>query len=174
MEINSVINLILNRKSVRNFTNVPVTKPQLELIVKAGMSAPSARNIQPWSFIVVTERPQLDALAERLPSAKMLFEASAAIVVCGTPEKSGEHPEGFWIQDCSAATQNILLAVESMGLGGVWTAAYPRMDRVNAVKAVLSIPDDIFPLNVIPIGYPKGEHRPAEKFKPERIHWEKW
>ncbi|MGD9977447.1 MAG: nitroreductase family protein [Bacteroidales bacterium] len=71
-------------------------------------------------------------------------------------------------------TQNILLAVESMGLGGVWTAAYPRMDRVNAVKAVLSIPDDIFPLNVIPIGYPKGEHRPAEKFKPERIHWEKW
>ncbi len=174
MELNNTVKTILERKSVRSFENKSIGKDQLELILKAGMAAPSARNLQPWAFIVVTDRDVLNTLADRLPYAKMLFEASAAIVVCGVPEKAGDSPEGYWVQDCSAATQNILLAIESMGLGAVWTGVYPRSDRVDVVRDVLSIPKNVFPLNVIPIGYPKDENRPKDKFKPENIRWEKW
>ena len=174
MVINDVVKLIMSRKSVRSFLNLPLTKSQLELIIKAGMAAPSANNKQPWSFIVITERELLNLLADKLPYAKMLHEATAAIVVCGIPEKSGDSPEGYWVQDCSAATQNILLAIESMGLGAVWTGVYPRTDRIDTVRDVLNIPENIFPLNVIPVGYPKGEHKPKDKFKPENVHWQKW
>jgi nitroreductase len=174
MEISDTVRVIFGRKSVRSFMGLSVTKPQLELILKAGMSAPSARNLQPWAFIAITDRRVLDTLAERLPYAKMLFEASAAIVVCGVPDKAGDSPEGYWVQDCSAATQNMLLAIESMGLGAVWTGVYPRVDRVEIVREVLAIPRNVFPLNVIPIGYPKGEHQPKDKFKTENIRWEKW
>lgn len=174
MELNNVIKTIFNRSSIRSFGSNPIAKEQLELIIRAGMAAPSARNLQPWAFIVVTDRGIMNTLADRLPYAKMLNEASAAIVVCGVPEKAGDSPEGYWVQDCSAATQNILLAIESLGLGAVWTGVYPRPDRVDIVREVLGIPQNVFPLNVIPVGYPKGENRPKDKFKPENIRWEKW
>ena len=174
MEMNNTVKTIFERKSVRSFENKVLSKEQLELIVKAGMAAPSARNLQPWAFIIITDRNTLNTLADRLPYAKMLYEATAAIVVCGIPEKSGDSPEGYWVQDCSAATQNILLAIESMGLGVVWTGVYPRSERIDVVRDVLSIPQNVFPLNVIPIGYPKGENRPKDKFKPENIRREKW
>lgn len=174
MELNNTIKTILERKSVRSFENKFISKDKLELILKAGMAAPSARNLQPWAFIVVTDRDIMNTLADRLPYAKMLYEATAAIVVCGIPEKSGDSPEGYWVQDCSAATQNILLAIESMGLGAVWTGVYPRSERIDVVRDVLSIPQNVFPLNVIPIGYPKGENRPKDKFKPENIRWNNW
>lgn len=172
--MNNVIKTIFNRSSIRSFGSNPIAKEQLELIIRAGMAAPSARNLQPWAFIVVTDRGIMNTLADRLPYAKMLNEASAAIVVCGVPEKAGDSPEGYWVQDCSAATQNILLAIESLGLGAVWTGVYPRPDRVDIVREVLGIPQNVFPLNVIPVGYPKGENRPKDKFKPENIRWEKW
>ncbi len=174
MELNNTIKTILERKSVRSFEDKPISKVQLEFILKAGMAAPSARNLQPWAFVVVTDRDVMNTLADRLPYAKMLHEARAAIVVCGVPENAGDSPEGYWVQDCSAATQNILLAIESMGLGAVWTGVYPRPDRVDVVREVLSIPKTVFPLNVIPVGYPKGENRPKDKFRPEYIRWEKW
>lgn len=174
MEMNNTVKTIFERKSVRSFENKVLSKEQLELIVKAGMAAPSARNLQPWAFIIITDRNTLNTLADRLPYAKMLHEASAAIVVCGVPENAGDSPEGYWVQDCSAATQNILLAIESMGLGAVWTGVYPRSERIDVVRDVLSIPQNVFPLNVIPIGYPKGENRPKDKFKPENIRSEKW
>ncbi len=172
---NETLNTIFSRKSVRHFTNENVTKEQLELIVKAGMAAPTAVNMQPWSFIIVTDRELLNKLAEQLPYAKMLYQASKAIVVCTVPEWSvKEHPVEYSVIDCSAATQNILLAVESMGLGAVWTAVYPREDRIKSVRKILSIPEEIIPLNVIPVGYPTGEDKPKDKWKPERLHWEKW
>lgn len=174
MEMNNTVKTIFERKSVRSFENKVLSKEQLELIVKAGMAAPSARNLQPWAFIIITDRNTLNTLADRLPYAKMLHEASAAIVVCGVPENAGDSPEGYWVQDCSAATQNILLAIESMGLGAVWTGVYPRSERIDVVRNVLSIPQNVFPLNVIPVGYPKGENRPKDKFKPENIRREKW
>jgi nitroreductase len=172
---NETLKTIFSRKSVRHSINKDVSKEQLELIVKAGMAAPTAVNMQPWSFVIVKDRETLDKLADALPYAKMLFEAPAAIVVCAIPEWSiEEHPEKYSVIDCSAATQNILLAVESMGLGAVWTAAYPREERMKAVRNILGIPEKIIPLNVIPIGYPTGEDKPKDKWKPDRLHWEKW
>lgn len=171
---NDAITLIMNRKSVRSFTGQVVDNEILEKLARAGMAAPSAKNLQPWAFVIVTNRDTLDKLAERLPYAKMLFEAPAAIVVCGDLAKAGDSPEGYWVQDCSAATQNILLAAEALGLGAVWTGVHPRADRVTTVKDVLKLPDNVIPLNVIPIGYPKGEHQPKDKFKAENIHWQQW
>lgn len=165
---------IFTRKSVRNFTQEGVNDEILLELVRAGMAAPSARNLQPWAFIIVTERKVLDLLAERLPYAKMLFEAPAAIIVCGDLSKAGDSPEGYWVQDCSAATQNILLAAEALGLGAVWTGVYPRNDRIAIVKEVLRLPESVTPLNVIPVGYPKGEHHPKDKFNETNIHWQGW
>lgn len=170
---NDALEVIHNRKSVRHFTNQPVSKQQIETILRAGMAAPTAVNRQPWVFYVVTERKTLDALGEQLPYAKMLFEAQAAIVVCGDMEKAGNlKDKDYWVQDCSAATENILLAVESIGLGAVWTASYPYDDRTKAVIKELNLPQKHVPLNVIPIGYPTGEDVPKDKWKPENIIWQ--
>jgi nitroreductase len=171
---NAVITNIHNRKSVRNFIkSKPVPKEDLLTLVKAGMAAPSAVNLQPWQFIIVTERTNLDKLQENLPYAKMLLTATAAIVVCGDVSLvSGDH--SYWVEDCSAATQNILLVAESMGLGAVWTAVYPNVERENWVCKCLELPTNIRPLCVIPIGYPADNPKPKNKFKEEKIHYEKW
>ena len=170
-----VMENILNRKSVRKYTKEEVKKEQLEMLVRAGMAAPSARNSQPWLFFVIDDRTILDNLAKQLPNAKMLLNAKAAIVVCGNLQKAleGDGRE-FWVQDCSAATQNILLAAESMGLGAVWTGAYPRKETVNIIKVELGLPEHIVPLNVIPIGWQTGEEKPKQKYTEENIRWNKW
>ena len=170
-----VMENILNRKSVRNYTKEEVKKEQLEMLVRAGMAAPSARNSQPWLFFVIDDRTILDNLAKQLPNAKMLLSAKAAIVVCGNLQKAleGDGRE-FWVQDCRAATQNILLAAESMGLGAVWTGAYPRKETVNIIKVELGLPEHIVPLNVIPIGWQTGEEKPKQKYTEENIRWNKW
>jgi nitroreductase len=170
-----VMENILNRKSVRKYTKEEVKKEQLEMLVRAGMAAPSARNSQPWLFFVINDRTILDNLAKQLPNAKMLLNAKAAIVVCGNLQKAleGDGRE-FWVQDCSAATQNILLAAESMGLGAVWTGAYPRKETVNIIKVELGLPEHIVPLNVIPIGWQTGEEKPKQKYTEENIRWNKW
>ena len=170
-----VMENILNRKSVRKYTKEEVKKEQLEMLVRAGMAAPSARNSQPWLFFVIDDRTILDNLAKQLPNAKMLLSAKAAIVVCGNLQKAleGDGRE-FWVQDCSAATQNILLAAESMGLGADWTGAYPKKETVNIIKVELGLPEHIFPLNVIPIGWQTGEEKPKQKYTEENIRWNKW
>jgi nitroreductase len=171
---NDVITTIKNRKSVRNFTGESVNKSDLEKILKSAMCAPTAVNKQPWSFVVITDRKVLDALADSLPYAKMLYKAGAAIIICANPEKAHDGKTEFAVIDCSLAGENILLTVESLGLGAVWTAAYPYNERMNTVRNVLGIPQNIIPLNVIPIGHPTGEDKPKDKFKEENIHWEKW
>ncbi len=163
------IDNIFERKSVRSFEDKTVSRDTLELLVKAGMAAPSAMNRQPWQFFVSTDKVKMDSLNARLPYAKMLKEAAAVIVVLGNPEISK-----LWMYDCSACTQNVLLAAESMGLGAVWTAAFPYDDRVNAIKEVYAIPDPWLPLALIPVGYPKGDHQPKEKWDPAKVHYEVW
>jgi nitroreductase len=170
-----VLSVIHNRKSVRSFIpQKEVNKDTLVMLVKAGMAAPTAVNKQPWAFVVVTKRTTLDSLATGLPYAQMLKEAGAAIVVCGNLSKAVEGLPEFWVQDCSAATENILLAVEAMGLGAVWTGLYPAMDRAKFVQEMLGLPETVVPLNVIPIGHPLGEAMPKDKWKEENLHWEKW
>ncbi len=166
----SVLSVIHNRKSVRDFIpDKTISKEDIETIVKAGMAAPSGRDARPWEIIVVDDRNVLNGMAEQLPYAKMLQYAPLAIVVCGDTTKSF-----YWYVDCSAVTENILLAVESLGLGAVWTAAYPYEDRMNAVIQSINLPGHILPLAVIPIGYPQGEQKPKDKYDESKIHYNKW
>jgi nitroreductase len=175
MDKSALLNIILERKSVRHFTAQPVSKSILETLMRAAMAAPSAKNRQPWDFIAVTDRNTLDSMANRLPYCKMLLQAPAAIIVCGNMQKiANESDKNYWTQDCAAATQNILLAAEAIGLGAVWTAAYPYKERTIVVVEALQLPDDVVPFCVIPVGYPTGEDLPRDKYKPENIHWEKW
>lgn len=173
-KMSDTLTIIHNRKSVRSFTGQSVGKDILEKIVRAGMAAPTAVNMQPWSFVVVTNRKTLDTLAAGLPYAKMLEKAGAAIIVCALPDKAYEKSREFAIIDCTCASENILLAVEALGLGAVWTAAYPDASRMDFVRKTLGIPQDVIPLNVIPVGHPTGKDQPKDKFKLENIQWEKW
>ncbi len=173
--MNSTLDVIHKRKSVRHFTDDEVSKEQLKKIVKAGMAAPTARNLQPWAFVVITERNTLDKLAAVLPYSKMLEQAQAAIVVCGDMKKVAKDNDSvYWVQDCAAASENILLAVESMELGAVWTSIFPYPEKMNPVIEILEMPENIIPLNIIPIGVPTGEDKPKNKWKPKNLHWEKY
>ena len=172
---NPTLATIYARKSVRNFTGAEVSREALTEMVRAGMAAPTARNRQPWQFVVIQDRTAMNSLAEKLPYAKMLASAGAAIIVCGDLEiaKAGG-TESMWMLDCSAATQNILLAAESMGLGAVWTAAWPYDDRMSAVNETINLPEHVIPLCVIPVGVPTGEDKPKNKWQEERLHWDKF
>ncbi len=172
--ISNALTVIHNRKSVRNFTGELVTQDQLEILLKAAMAAPSAVNCQAWEFVVVTDRKTLDALGDALPYAKMIYKAGAAIIVCGNPAKAHKNFVEYAIIDSTLASQNILLAAEAIGLGAIWTAAYPYPDRMKSVRSILNIPSDVIPLNVIPIGHPTGEDVRKEKFDPKKIHLETW
>lgn len=171
-----VMQNILSRKSVRAYTDQPVSRAQIDTLLRAAMAAPTGRDMRPWKFIVVDDKEMLKTLAGRLPYAKMLPEAQAAVLICGdlsvTDDKG--NPSTNWMFDCSAATENLLLAAESMGLGAVWTAVYPYDERLRHVMEVMQLPDYIVPLNVIPIGYPKGNPQPKDKYDTDNIHYNGW
>lgn len=166
---NTTLETIFNRKSVRSFTGKSISKDTLELIVKAGMAAPTGMNRQPWDFVIVESKADMEALAKKMPKARMLQSAGAAIVVVGNPEISKN-----WMLDCAAATENILLAVESMGLGAVWTAGWPYDERIAEINGAFNIPQPYIPLCLIPIGYPAGDNTPKDKWKPDKVHYNKW
>lgn len=163
---------ILSRRSIRKFTSQPVSDDLIMQLLKAAMNAPSAGNQQPWHFIVVKDRAILDEIPKIHPYAQMLKEAPLAIAICGDMEK--QLHEGYWVQDCSAATENLLLAAHALGLGAVWLGVHPREERVAGLLKLLHIPEKIVPLCVIAIGYPAEEKPPAERFLPERIHYDAW
>ncbi|NTU59300.1 MAG: nitroreductase family protein [Chlorobiaceae bacterium] len=168
------MSVICRRRSVRDFTDAGIDEHALEALVRAGMSAPTARNMQPWSFIVLTGRETLDRLSEGLPYGKMLATATAAIAVCALPEEANGQSVELAVVDATCASENILLAAEAFGLGAVWVAAYPYEDRMAHVRSILNIPDGVIPLNVIPLGHPKASKPPIDKYRPEKIHRESW
>ncbi|MDE5844786.1 MAG: nitroreductase family protein [Muribaculaceae bacterium] len=170
----AVIDNIMTRTSIRKFTNQPIGADTLTSLVKAGMAAPTAVNKQPWSFIVVTEREVLDSLMNVHPYSN-LATATAAIVVCGEMEKALDgYGRDYWIQDCSAATENILLAAHAYGLGAVWCGVYPNPNVVPGVKRVLSIPGAVTPLSLITLGHPADNPAPKDKWNPENVHYQKY
>lgn len=169
-----VLQNIMTRTSIRQFTDRPIAKDTLLSIVKAGMAAPSAVNLQPWNFIIIDEQEALKKLNEVHPHAN-LKTATAAIVVCGMLDKTdNEEIRAYWVQDCSAATENILLAAHAYGLGAVWCGVYPNPERIPAVKEVLGIPENVEPLNIITMGYPDENPEPKDKWKEDNIHFQKW
>ena len=168
----AVLDNIHSRKSVRSYTDQDVTPEQVETLLKAAMAAPSGMNAQPWRFVVVREQATKDKLAGGFN--KMIAKAPVVIVVCGktTAKLGGENKN--WTADCAAATENLLLAAEAIGLGAVWTACYPYDDRMNPAIEALGLPKDIKPYCIVPVGYPTGKDKPKDKWKPENIHYDKW
>jgi nitroreductase len=165
-----LIQTIFLRRSIRKYEAKPVSEVAVKTLLEAAMAAPSASNRKPWHFIIVTERRKLDELAEAHPYGKMLFDAPLCIAVCGDKSIS----ERYWVQDCSAATENLLLVATALGLGAVWLGVYPREARVADIVRVLDIPNHIVPLNLISIGHPAEEKEPRTQFDAGRVHREVW
>lgn len=165
-----MLETIFARRSIRKYTREPVTEEQVRNLLEAAMAAPSANNSQPWHFVVVQDREQLRRLAEAHPYGRMQAEAALSIAVCADPALSPL----YWVQDCSAATENLLLAATSLGLGGVWLGVYPKQDRVVRVKEVLGIPEGIEVLCLVAIGHPAEKKPPRTQFNPQRVHRDRW
>ena len=181
----SAMDVIFARTSIRSFTGDPVSKEQLETLLKAGMAAPTAMNVQPWRFVVVTDKDKIASVFGAGPRSGMFTTAGAVIVVCGqttfmrkpfgqpdAPET--EQPNMFWYEDCSAAAENILLAATANGLGAVWTAGYPATERIAPIAEALGLPDNVVPLCIIPVGVPAENPEPKDKWNPDNSHWEQW
>jgi nitroreductase len=167
---NEFIKTILARRSIRKYKNDQVSDDVVKTLLEAAMAAPSASNLKPWHFIVIKNREKLDSLAEAHPYGKMLFEAPLCIAVCGDKSVS----EAYWVQDCSAATENLLLAAVALDLGAVWLGVYPRNERVIFVNRLMNLPENIVPLNLISIGYPAEVKEPRTQFDEARVHLERW
>lgn len=165
-----LIQTIFARRSIRKYTAKSVSENDIKTMLEAAMAAPSASNRKPWHFIVVTERQILDKLARVHPYGKMLFEAPLCIVVCGDEAIAPR----FWVQDCSAAAENLLLAAAALGLGAVWLGVHARESRVGPIRKVLNIPETIVPLNLIPIGHPAEEKEPRTQYDELRVHHNQW
>lgn len=163
---------ILTRRSVRKYTKESVSEELVTQLLRAAMAAPSAGNQQPWQFVVVRHPDVLKKLAEVSPYAGMTRDAALAVVICG--DLAREERKGFWVQDCAAATQNLLLAAHALGLGAVWCGLYPREERVEKARAVLGIPSQTVPFALVPVGYPAERPETVDRFDRNRIHTDRW
>ncbi len=166
------IDAIFTRRSIRKFKPVAVDPQKLELLLKSAMYAPSARNEQPWHFIIIDDPEVKNKVMNAHPYAKMLSQAPVAILVCG--DKNLEISPGYWPVDCSAATQNILLAAHATGLGAVWLGVHPRTERKKAIREIFNLPQHIEPFSVVAIGVPDEQKEQPERFRPERIRKNRW
>lgn len=166
------IEAILTRRSVRKYTNKTIPDKIIKELIEAGVSAPSAGNQQPWHFIIIDDRKLLDKIPEFHPHAKMLLDAQKAILVCG--DLNLETHNGFWMLDCSAATENILIAARAKGLGTCWLGVYPRDERISGLRKMLKIPKNVIPFSLISLGYPAIEQSRVNRYNSRRIHRNKW
>ena len=172
---NQAIKTILTRVSVREFTGEKISDAQIDTLLRAAMSAPSAINKQPWAFIVVDDDELIAKLGEALPYSRCSNHPAVAIIPCGDLSKAIPCEMGaFWVNDVSAATENLLLAAHSMGLGAVWTGLHPDMNRAALVQQMLGLPEHIIPLCVVPVGHPAEQPDVKDKFRPENIHYNGW
>ena len=163
---------VLKRRSIRQFTDRPIAQDDLNTLLRAAMMAPTARNCQEWEFVVVRNKETFKKMMHVHPYAKMLEQADCAIIVCGNTQR--EHAPGYWMADCGAATQNILLAATSLGIGSVWLGVYPNEERMKGLAALLGLPDYVKPLNIIALGYPAEKKEEVDRFDPAKIYTEKW
>ena len=163
---------VLSRRSIRKYTAAPVGDDLVEKLLRAAMAAPSAGNQQPWQFVVIRDRALLERIPQVHPYAKMLPEAPLAILVCG--DRRLERWPQFWDQDCAAATQNLLIAAEQLGLGAVWLGVYPLEERVDGLRDLLGVPHEVTPFALVPVGWPAERKDPSDRYDETRIHHERW
>lgn len=166
------IECIQTRRSIRRYKRNAVSGAVLKQLLESAMCAPSAGNEQPWHFIVLKDPEVLKRIASFHPFATMASSAPVAILVCGDPRL--EKHKGFWVQDCAAATQTLLLAAHALGLGGVWVGVHPREERVKGFRALLKIPDHVVPFALVPLGVPDEKTGKVERLREDRIHEETW
>ncbi len=169
MEFNEVV---YTRRSIRAYCEQEVEEAAVERVLRAAMAAPSAGNQQPWQFIVIRDREKREAIPAIHPYARMVLQAPVAILVCGDPD--GKKYPQYWQQDCSAATQNLLLAARDQGLGTVWCGVYPDQTRIDGFRKLLAIPSHILPFALVPLGWPGIIFQAVERFNPAVIHYEQW
>lgn len=161
---------IMTRTSVRQYTGKEIPADTVDILLKAAMAAPTAVNAQPWHFVVVDSKDKRDAIAKVSPQiGDKIKTAGAVIVVCGDSNRFFKDQPDYWIQDCSAATENLLLAANACKLGAVWCGIYPDSERVSALRAALGLPEYLIPLNVIPVGYPEAINNPKDKWDPSKV-----
>lgn len=163
---------IINRRSIRKYKEQAIDNALLEKIIEYGMFAPSAVNKQPWHFLIFRDKNSISKLIEVHPNANMLKNASAGILICF--DKKLQHDEGYGPIDCSAATQNMLLAAHGLGLGACWIGIYPRKQRIDVLHKAFKLPEHVIPFAVISVGYPNELKTTPDRFKKNRIHMESW
>ena len=169
MNENDLLDTIKKRRSIRRYTAQTVTDERIRQLLEAAMAAPSASNIQPWEFVVVNDPDLKRQLAQTHTWSSMAADAAVVFVVCGN-ERASHH----WVEDASAATENLLLAVTALGLGAVWVGIYPNTDREAHVRRVLAIPREMRVLCLVPVGHPAEEKPPQTKYKESKVHHERW
>jgi nitroreductase len=162
---------ILTRRSIRRYTSKPVSDELVDQLLNAAMSAPTAAG-QVWRFVVIRSRDTLESIQEFHPHAQMLKTAAVGILVCGDP--TAEALKGRWILDCAAATENMLIAANALGLGAVWVGIYPVDERITGVRKLLGVPGHIMPLSMVSLGYPAEKKDPPARFRREFIHYDRW
>lgn len=163
---------IFTRRSIRKYTDQPVTDQQVATLLQAAMAAPSAGNQQPWQFVVVRDKALLEEISRIHPHASMAPKAPVGILVCG--DTRVEKYAGYWVIDCAAAVQNLLLAAHDLGLGAVWTGIHPMQDRVQGFAKLFGAPIGVIPHSFIPVGYPAEEKKHEDRFRADRVHLERF
>lgn len=163
------LQIIFSRRSIRAYTDEPVSEADITSLLQAGMAAPSAANRKPWHLAVVTDKEILAQIAKSPPYSRTLGHAALAIIVCGDPSISD-----WWVQDCTAATENILVAAAGLGLGAVWLGCLGREERERPIRQALGIPDEIGMASVLSIGHPAEEKAPRTQYDPDRVHRNQW
>jgi nitroreductase len=166
------LEVILSRRSIRRYKKQTVPYGEIEGLIRAGMAAPSANNQQPWHFVVIDDHSILDEIPKFHPYSQMLREASAAVLVCG--DTSLDRGGGMWVQDCAAATENILLAAHAKGIGAVWLGVFPREERYLTIREMLGMPENVVPFSIVSLGFPAERKAASNRFNPERIHRNRW
>lgn len=164
---------IMNRRSIRKYTDEMVTDDQVKILLQAAMAAPSAGNEQPWHFIVIRDREKMNQITTIHPHAASIKQAPVAILVCADTRLS-KYDVDYWVQDCAAATENLLLAVQDSGLGAVWLGVYPREERVSGLRQLFNIPQEVVPFSLISIGHPAEQKGPEDRYREDRIHLNQW
>ena len=163
---------ILTRRSIRKYTDEEISENMIKELIEAGVSAPSAGNQQPWQFVILDDQKIFDEIIKIHPNSKMLKNAKKAILICG--DLNLERHKGYWILDCAAVTQNILLAAHSKKIGSCWLGIYHREERIKALQKLLKTPDNIMPFSLISLGYPAEENHKVERYNESRVHYNKW
>lgn len=163
---------IFERRSIREYTDKPISDENVEKLLRAAMAAPSAGNQQPWEFVVIRDKKYLEDITKFHPFSQMLKESQLAIAVCA--DLNREQHEGYWQQDCAAATQNILLEAQYLGIGSVWLGVYPVEERVKRLKELLVLPERVIPMALVSLGYPAENKGPSERYDKARVHINKW